>query len=557
MDKKYYLVLFVIFIIGVFLRFFQIGNNPASLYWDEVAIGLDAYAINATGRDMNNQHWLQPIYPSYGDYKAPVYILLTSLSTRILGLSPLSIRLPIAIFSVLAMLTYYLLIIEILSFENGKKTLTKTKIVTLVSFLLLAVSPWSVHFGRIGLESSLSVFWLLLGVYLFLRTINSNKAWLLIFSVISSAIGVYSYYSLRVIVPLLFFGLGLIFIKFLRKNWLYSIISIILFLILNIPIYKSNHYERSQGYRLNNDNLITATKVITESSHFLERYNSNQFSRLAYHRDWFWIGDFLENYLSHFKMDFLFISGDQNLRHHSGYGGQFFFILFPFYYIGLVNLIKNLKNKSNQIIGIFVLVSPIPAAMVYETPHASRSIYLLVPIIFIISSGVFKSMKYFYKNKSLFFLFAVFFAFNFSFYYLDYFIDYPRRSSKDWIYAYSQVSEYIRDNYQKYSEIDIDGKYWMPELYIYFRFPNLIIDGQKMKEAMINNPINSFGLKNPLEKIIVTKYEKDENGNERLKPKAMFMDPEAEISNEYQLINTFYFLDEEPSINLFVSDMEK
>jgi 4-amino-4-deoxy-L-arabinose transferase-like glycosyltransferase len=78
----------IVFVLTVLLRFYQLGQNPVSLYWDEAAIAVDAYSISQTGRDMNNHHWLQPVLGSYGDFKAPVLIWLTSISVKFFGMEP-------------------------------------------------------------------------------------------------------------------------------------------------------------------------------------------------------------------------------------------------------------------------------------------------------------------------------------------------------------------------------------------------------------------------------------------------------------------------------------
>lgn len=324
----------LIVLIGIFLRFWQLGKNPASLYWDEAAISLDAYSINRTGKDMNNLNWFQVVFPSYGDFKAPVFIWLTTLSFKVFGMSPWALRFPIAVFSCLIIIFSYLLAKEIVSFD--KKWESKYKYLPILTAFLLSVNPWPVHFGRIGLESSLSVFWFIVSVYLFLKGVKKSGVFLVLAS-LSAVIGIYTYYSLRAVVPFLFFSLGIVFIKNLWKKKGWSILAIVVFIGLNLPVILSPHYEASQRYRLNNDNLARPVKVITESSEYLERYGSNLMSRVLYHRYFFWMRDYLKNYLSHFSLDFLFLSGDRNnLRHHSGYGGRVFTHFFTILFVRLI-----------------------------------------------------------------------------------------------------------------------------------------------------------------------------------------------------------------------------
>ena len=71
MYKHKYL-LFLIIILALILRFYQLGRTPVSLEWDEVAIGYDAYSILKTGRDQYGK-FLPLTFRSLDDYKPPIY----------------------------------------------------------------------------------------------------------------------------------------------------------------------------------------------------------------------------------------------------------------------------------------------------------------------------------------------------------------------------------------------------------------------------------------------------------------------------------------------------
>ncbi len=550
--KKEFFYFLLILILGIFLRFFQLGKNPVSMYWDEVAIALDAYTVNETGRDINNHHWFQAIYGSYGDFKAPIFIWLATISVRFLGMNAFAVRLPIAIFSSLLIVLIYFLVKEMLSFDEELEK--KFNLVPILSSFLVAINPWPVHFGRIGLESSLSVFWLFLALYLFLKGVKKNGLYL-VFASLSAAIGVYTYYSLRVIVPLLFLFLGLIFIKKIwNKKW-WGILAIIIFLVFNFILIKSPYYEQSQQYRLGGDNILNNKKLIEESSKYLETYGLSLWSKIVYHRYIFIAHDFLENYCDHFSFNFLFLHGDSNLRHHSGYFGEFLIIFVPFLVLGLFYLFKNYKTNFFWIIFFVTILSPIPSSLVYETPHASRSIYLFVPLLMIIALGI--NVFYdFIKNskfKILALILFVLLIINFSFYYLDYFIDYPKRSSKDWLYSYTEVASYIKNNFQKYSEIEIDGKYMLPNLYVYYQFPHILSELSKEKQnedefIIIDKKIN------PFDYILDEKYFSDYGLANELKPKAKFIAYDDEIIKGYQIEREFNFLNGEPSLILIVEN---
>ena len=53
MKKLDKLLLSLILLLAIFLRFFNLSNNPPSLYWEEAALGYDAYSILKTGKDFH------------------------------------------------------------------------------------------------------------------------------------------------------------------------------------------------------------------------------------------------------------------------------------------------------------------------------------------------------------------------------------------------------------------------------------------------------------------------------------------------------------------------
>ena len=531
-KKKELLILIIIILLGVFLRFYQFGTNPASLYWDEAAIALDAYSISETGKDIHGINWLQAILASYGDFKAPVLIWLASLSVKIFGMSALAIRLPVALFSVLSIFLIYLLAKELLSFND---TLTKRyKLMPILTALVVAISPWSVHFGRIAFESSLSVAFLLMALVFFVKAIKSKGLYFLL-STMFAVLATYTYYSLRAIIPLFFLALVLIFFKEIKTRKLWLVASMLFFVLLVIPILRSPYYEASQAYRLNNNNLVHAEQAIAQSSQYLEKYNSSLIARLFYHRYIFIARDFVINMSAHFSPSFLFFKGDSNLRQHSGYFGEFLLVSLPFYFLGVFLLFKNIKTKLSWFLLFLMFLAPIPASLVYEVPHASRAIYLFIPFATLIAWGINEVLLL--RKKAVSIIVAILFLFNAVFYYFDYFNNYAKRSSEAWLYSYNQVALYIKDHYQEFSSIEINERYWFPNIFVYYQFPELL--NKKVE-------LSGFGLEDPF------KFLLDQNNLN--KKQAKFIYYEDEIPEGFAAILNFNFLNGEPSLVLVTKE---
>ncbi len=402
--------MWLLIILGILARLWQFGKIPSSLYWDEIAIGLDARALIQTGKDLVGNSWLQPLFVSYGDFKAPVYIWLVTLLGKIFGTGEWVIRLP----SLLAGLALLWLVYDLV-----ERLAPKNKRLPWLVLINLAIMPWAIHFSRIGFESHLSLFWLTLMVWLIVK-----KNYL---AAVAGVLGIYSYVSLRLLAPVLF----IIFVW--KKGVKYSAIGLIIIAAGILLLTNSPHYAASQQYRLSNDNLITAPIGKVEKG-----------------RQW------LSNYFDFFEPKFLLTQGDPNLRHHSGFGGELLLVQGLLVIIGL--------SGANKLMLFWLFLAPIVAALVNETPHASRAIYMIVPLAYLAGLGWQKLAKWKFS-----WLIPLALGFNLLVYLHDYFVHYPNRSAFAWIKPYKDAALRQYDNYPVY----VSPALYKPELYFAYYLNDL------------------------------------------------------------------------------------
>ena len=110
-------LLICILFLAAILRFYQLGDNPPSLDWDETAHGYNAYSILLTGKDEYGYRF--PLsFRSFDDYKPPLYTYLVIPAVAIFDLNDFAVRLPSAILGVLAVAFTYLMVFE--SLRNKK-----------------------------------------------------------------------------------------------------------------------------------------------------------------------------------------------------------------------------------------------------------------------------------------------------------------------------------------------------------------------------------------------------------------------------------------------------
>lgn len=85
------------------------------------------------------------------------------------------------------------------------------------------------------------------------------------------------------------------------------------------------------------------------------------------------------HYRDYFSPQFLFISGDQEVRHHTGHGGELYWCLAPLILTGLYVAIRYWRQRAfHRIILTGVLVSPVSAALTVDRMHSTRCVYAVI-----------------------------------------------------------------------------------------------------------------------------------------------------------------------------------
>ena len=209
MKKHWPMIAFMLIVgLAVFLRLYTLGSIPSGLYIDEVAIGVDALSLAKTGRDMHGGPWLTTVFPSYGDYKLPVYIWLAAISVRVFGATDFAVRLPSAIAGIATVVLVYALALEFFVKEKH------SKLIAVLSAAMVAVMPWSILFSRTGFEAHVGQAFLLASAWIALRA--KKQPLLFVLSSVLGAISVYSYFSVRFVFPVVLVGMFLLHAE--KKN---------------------------------------------------------------------------------------------------------------------------------------------------------------------------------------------------------------------------------------------------------------------------------------------------------------------------------------------------
>jgi len=195
---KTILILFSFFLTALFLRTYKLSEYPAGFSQDEMAQGYLAYSLLKTGRD----EWgvkFPLVFRSLGDFRLPAYAYLTMPMVKVFGLNEFATRLTAALFGVGAVLALYLLVKELFCDEK------QVELLAFITAFLLLISPWHLSLSRVAHEASLTVFFLSLGLWLFLK--GKEEPILLVLSGLFLGINLLTYHSPRFFTPMAVFKL--------------------------------------------------------------------------------------------------------------------------------------------------------------------------------------------------------------------------------------------------------------------------------------------------------------------------------------------------------------
>lgn len=455
-------ILFGIILIAAILRFWNLGNNPPALYWDEASLGYNAYSILKTGSDEHGEFFPLSRFIAFGDYKPSGYIYATVPFIWLFGLNEFSIRFASALAGTLTVLITYFLVIELFKDTNSKFIIHNSKFMATIAALLLAISPWHLQFSRGAFEANLATLFSTAGVLFFLKGLRKGKFFSI--SAVAFALSMYTFNTHRVFVPLLIFGLSIIYAKqiFVQKKWLVVASLIGLFVIAPlIPFMLS----REGQLRFQEVTIFRNLKPIDVAIERIHREGDSLFARALHNRRIQYAIEFTKHYSDHFRTSFLFFSGDINPRLGIRDNGVLYPIELPLLLLGAYYLVKKYRKQALTLL-LWILIGIIPAATARETPHALRTLNILPTFQIITAVGIIIGYQLIKKNKLYITLLITSYFLLLTSYLHTYHAHYPYHWAHSWQYGYKQMVEYVSEIQKDYDRVFITKTYGRPYIYL-------------------------------------------------------------------------------------------
>ncbi|MCS7092103.1 MAG: glycosyltransferase family 39 protein [Patescibacteria group bacterium] len=459
MFNKTKIFLFFILFIASFLRLWKLDEVPVSMFGDELDVGYHAYSILKTGKDYSG-NFMPLHFQSLAEWRTPLYLYTSVPTVAIFGISPYGVRLPAAIFGILTILGIYLL---------AKQVFNKDYFGLIVAFVL-ALSPWHIQYSRAGFEVTMLLFFLVFGLYFFFYSVRNGGRFFW-FSVSLLTLTPLIYSTAKFFTPFLMFFLFLFWFREIFKFSKKEIFSALIFLIfLGLPTFYSTFFGGGTQ-RFSYISIFTDPTRESEigTARMLDAYDRNElveglqpsFADKFYHNKFFlWISLIFDNLLKSFSTEFLFISGDPNLRHSIKQMGQFYQIDFILLIFGIVFFFasKNITKRHKYFIVFMLIFGALPASLTRDGGnHATRLITILVPLVFLISFGIYYlfsiqncKLKIFLTGSYFVILLA-----NFIFYSHYYWVHNKYDSERWWHYGFREAITSLKNYEENYDKIII------------------------------------------------------------------------------------------------------
>lgn len=492
MKLRHLVLLAAIVVLALILRCYSLGVVPNGFHRDEVFLGYNAYSILTTGKDINGN--FLPTHLASFLYTPAGYSYFSVPFIKAFGLSEFSVRFASAIFGAATIVLLYF--VSILFFEKiiSQKS-AKSNLISLVAAFFLAISPWHINLSRTASTSTLVFFFMILGLFLFLKWAKISRSVYLYLSYLFYFVSLFFYVAPYSFLPLLLPVLYAFYYRDLKdKKLLLNVVLFVIFIILPLV------------YTLSSPSLSLRVRTVGITGGQIPKILSAQLigddgvsttpaliARVFHNKPVIYTNIFLTNYFSHFSYDFLFSDKGFPDRYRIPLSGLLYLIDLPLFIIGGVALVIS-KKKHAYLLFAWLLLSPVGSALTFDdVPNLQRTLFLVFPIALINAYAVIWIWDSISKKpilrKCIFALGGVFLFWCFIFYVHEYYIH--GKLYRPWYRqdGYKELVTKVNKLEKNYKKIVVTNRESGPTLFFLFY---LKYDSLKFQQETKNTIMRDF-----------------------------------------------------------------
>lgn len=346
-------------LLSIFIIFYRFCMVPQSLTFDEIE-----FAKLALSLDKTSYTPYSPLATGHATFY--FYILLQSM--KLFGINSFGLRLPSAVFGVIVILLFYFVIKKSLSkIEHFHAPLIHQVLAT-AGLFLFATTRWFFNFARFGFEGTFLLALELASLLFFLHYLDHKEKKWLVGSGLFAGLAYNSYQPGRIFFSLILVSLFLFVME--RKNnrldfSFFSRKTVVTFLTFLVPF------------------II----MITPLTVYLTQHPDIRVNQLFYPANTeMTVGEKVSYFGRNVASTVLLFSvkGDVNGRHNYPNKAALNPIMSALFLAGLFFVLRDIKNKVNQLFVLYFCLSLFPTLLTYpwENPNMLRTITTIPSVVY-------------------------------------------------------------------------------------------------------------------------------------------------------------------------------
>jgi len=366
----------ILTIISAFLIFFHFTEIPKYLAFDEIEFTKLALSLD-------NKPYTTYSQLATGHSTLYFYILLASLKT--FGINVFALRLPAAIFGILSVLLFYLIMKK--TFKQLNNETMKQWFPFFLSLILLS-SRWFLNFARFSFEATFLLFLELLSIYFLIKFDEKLKAKTPFLRQSPGApMGVWRSKKTVSSFYILFSGIfaGLSFISY-TPGRIFFILPIG-YLFLTMKQWNNETMKRLLVF------LIPFIIIITPLTLYLSTNQDSRIDKLFFWRNHeMTLNEKIIGTANNVKTITLmfFTKGDMNGKHNYPGKPALNPILGVLFVVGLFLTMKQWNNNNNKLFLIYFALSIFPSLAIYpwENPSMLRTFTVIPSVVYFVGNAI-------------------------------------------------------------------------------------------------------------------------------------------------------------------------
>lgn len=443
--KIRYLLLGIIILASV-LRFINLGQVPYGLSNDESSYIYSAYSVWKTGRGIDGT--FLPISFNTDSSNSPVPVYLSAPFVGLLGVSAEAGRWPYILLGIGSIYLVYLLV----------KLLFDNEVISLLSAAALSISPWHLHVTRTAYDTVFAMFFLLLGIYLFVRGLKKGS---ILWSLIPFFLAFYSYHATKFVFLFLLPVLIILFYSKLKERKKETLLFIGGYIAILLSFFIIMSFS---GVTRQDETLLSYKdeRAVSTVNYELEKNEAPLLIKKIFNnKPLYFFRVIRENYLEVFSTNFLFLYGDTSSSAKT-LGvlsrGVMYLIELPLLLVGVYFLIRHGARAGRNIVIAGILIAPLASTFVTGKSYILRNLFLTPFLAILVGCGIYAGLLFINRyperiRKAVVIVFiGVYGIFVLSYLY-QYHFRYSVYGAEAWARGNREVIEYLSQKRNEYKHI--------------------------------------------------------------------------------------------------------